>query len=57
VLRPAHTSSGERALRDVTVRNNPAELRYEVLGGGELIGESRYRTEPGLAVRDPAMPT
>jgi uncharacterized protein len=34
----------------VTVRDNPAELRYEALEGGELLGEIRYRTEPGLVV-------
>jgi predicted GNAT family acetyltransferase len=34
----------------VTVRDNPAELRYEALAGGDLIGEIRYRTEPGLVV-------
>jgi predicted GNAT family acetyltransferase len=33
-----------------TVRDNPAELRYEALAGGEVIGEIRYRTEPGLVV-------
>ena len=34
----------------VTIRNNTAELRYEALGEGELLGEIRYRTEPGLVV-------
>ena len=32
------------------VRDNPAELRYEAVVGGEVIGEIRYRTEPGLVV-------
>ena len=31
----------------VTVRDNPAELRYEALRGDQLLGEIRYRTEPG----------
>jgi uncharacterized protein len=35
---------------DVTVSDNPAELRYEALAGDELLGEIRYRTEPGLVV-------
>ena len=34
----------------VTVRDNPAELRYEALRGDQLLGEIRYRTEPGLVV-------
>jgi predicted GNAT family acetyltransferase len=37
-------------MNDVTVRDNPAELRYEALAGGEMVGEIRYRTEPGLVV-------
>jgi predicted GNAT family acetyltransferase len=28
-----------------TVRDNPAELRYELLLGGQMIGEIRYRIE------------
>lgn len=35
---------------DVTVRDNPAELRYEVRRGDTLLGQIRYRTEPGLVV-------
>ena len=35
---------------DVTVRDNPAELRYEARRGETLIGQIRYRTEPGLVV-------
>jgi predicted GNAT family acetyltransferase len=35
---------------EVTVRDNPAELRYEALVDGELLGEIRYRTEPGIVV-------
>src|SRR5690348_14964142 len=35
---------------ELTVRDNPDELRYEALRGGELIGEIRYRTEPGVVV-------
>jgi uncharacterized protein len=37
-------------VNDVTIRNNTAELRYEALAEGELLGEIRYRTEPGLVV-------
>jgi uncharacterized protein len=32
------------------VRDNPAELRYEARQGERLLGEIRYRTEPGLVV-------
>jgi predicted GNAT family acetyltransferase len=35
---------------EVEVRDNPAELRYEALVDGELLGEIRYRTEPGIVV-------
>ena len=35
---------------DVTVRDNPAELRYEARRGDTLLGQIRYRTEPGLVV-------
>lgn len=31
----------------MTVRDNPAELRYELLDGDDVIGEIRYRREPG----------
>ena len=37
-------------MSDVTVRDNPAELRYEARQGDQLLGEIRYRTEPGLVV-------
>jgi predicted GNAT family acetyltransferase len=37
-------------MNDVTVRDNPAELRYEAVANGELLGEIRYRTEPGVVV-------
>jgi predicted GNAT family acetyltransferase len=37
-------------VNDVTIRDNTVELRYEALAGGELLGEIRYRTEPGLVV-------
>jgi uncharacterized protein len=34
-----------------TVRDNPEELRYELLDeGGAVIGEIRYRREPGAVV-------
>ena len=35
---------------DVTVRDNPAELRYEARRDDALVGQIRYRTEPGLVV-------
>jgi hypothetical protein len=35
---------------DVMVRDNPAELRYEARRGDTLLGQIRYRTEPGLVV-------
>lgn len=35
---------------NVTVRDNPAELRYEAIRDGRLLGEIRYRTEPGFVV-------
>ena len=37
-------------MSDVTVADNPAELRYEARQGDQLLGEIRYRTEPGLVV-------
>ena len=37
-------------MSDVTVRDNPAELRYEARQDERLLGEIRYRTEPGLVV-------
>ena len=42
----------ERAatMSDVTVKDNPAELRYEARQRDQLLGEIRYRTEPGLVV-------
>jgi predicted GNAT family acetyltransferase len=36
--------------RDYVVRDNPAELRYELLVGDELVGEILYRLEPGTVV-------
>jgi uncharacterized protein len=33
--------------RDYVVRDNPEELRYEILRGGDLVGKILYRTEPG----------
>jgi predicted GNAT family acetyltransferase len=30
------------------VRDNPDELRYEILREGELLGEIRYWTQPGV---------
>jgi predicted GNAT family acetyltransferase len=35
---------------DITVRDNPAELRYEVVVGDELAALIRYRREPGIVV-------
>jgi predicted GNAT family acetyltransferase len=37
-------------MSDVTVRDNPAELRYEARRGDILLGQIRYRTERGLVV-------
>jgi uncharacterized protein len=34
-------------VEEVVVRDNPTELRYELLLEGRRIGEIRYRTEPG----------
>jgi uncharacterized protein len=34
----------------VNVRDNRRELRYELLLDGRLVGETRYRREPGLVV-------
>jgi uncharacterized protein len=36
--------------RGYVVRDNPEELRYEILRGDELVGEIRYRIEPGVIV-------
>jgi uncharacterized protein len=36
------TRAGNRVVRD-----NPAELRYELLDGGTMVGLIRYRLEPG----------
>jgi predicted GNAT family acetyltransferase len=38
----------ERA--EIEVKDNRGELRYEALAGGELLGQIRYRIEPGLVV-------
>ena len=35
---------------DPTVVDNPAELRYELRVGDEVVGQIRYATEPGLVV-------
>ena len=35
---------------DYTVRDNPAELRYEILAGDDLLGVIRYVREPGTVV-------
>jgi predicted GNAT family acetyltransferase len=32
------------------VRDNPEQLRYEILRDGELLGEILYRTKPGAVV-------
>ncbi|HEY9457111.1 MAG TPA: GNAT family N-acetyltransferase [Gaiella sp.] len=37
-------------MSDVTVRDNPAELRYEARRGDIWLGQIRYRTERGLVV-------
>ena len=35
---------------DATVVDNPAELRYELRLGGDVVGQIRYVVEPGLVV-------
>jgi predicted GNAT family acetyltransferase len=35
---------------EITVANNPRELRYELRVDGELAGEIRYRLQPGATV-------
>ena len=35
---------------ELTVRDNPAELRYELRRGDTVLGEIRYRLEPGAVV-------
>lgn len=37
-------------MSEITVTNNPRELRYELRVDGELAGEIRYRLQPGAAV-------
>ena len=34
----------------MTVRDNPTELRYELVDDDRVIGEIRYRREPGAVV-------
>lgn len=38
------------AATDTTVVDNPAELRYELRIGDDVVGQIRYATEPGLVV-------
>jgi predicted GNAT family acetyltransferase len=35
---------------EIEVRDNSVELRYEALADGRLVGEIRYRREPGAIV-------
>ena len=42
--------TGLSSSTDYTVRDNPAELRYEILAGDELLGVIRYVREPGTVV-------
>lgn len=37
-------------MTDIDVRDDPVELRYEALADGRLVGEIRYRREPGAIV-------
>ena len=37
-------------MSEIEVRDNGAELRYEALADGTLVGEIRYRREPGAIV-------
>jgi predicted GNAT family acetyltransferase len=34
----------------MTVRDNPTELRYELVDGDRVVGQIRYRREPGAVV-------
>jgi predicted GNAT family acetyltransferase len=34
--------------REYVVTDNPDERRYQILRDGEVVGEIRYRTQPGL---------
>jgi predicted GNAT family acetyltransferase len=36
--------------QELTVKDDPTELRYEALREGELVAEIRYLTEPGVVV-------
>jgi predicted GNAT family acetyltransferase len=40
----------ERIMNRTTVRDNPVERRYEAVADGEVVGELRYVTEPGVIV-------
>ena len=46
----AATVAGVGRRVDVTVKDNPDELRYELHVDGELAGVIRYRREPGAVV-------
>jgi predicted GNAT family acetyltransferase len=37
-------------MSDIETHDNSAELRYEALADGRLVGEIRYRREPGAIV-------
>jgi predicted GNAT family acetyltransferase len=45
----AHTSVVTETA-ELTVRDNPEELRYELHRGDTIVGEIRYRSEPGMVV-------
>lgn len=47
---PGGYGGGTPDTTDITVRDNPAEQRYEAVLDGEVVGEIRYRTRPGVIV-------
>jgi uncharacterized protein len=47
---PTRLEPTEMAAHDYVVRDNPEELRYEILDEGRLVGAILYRTAPGVVV-------
>jgi predicted GNAT family acetyltransferase len=43
-------SLGVMGEREYVVRDNPGQRRYELCHDGKVVGEIRYRTEPGAIV-------
>ena len=48
--RSAYRRRRMAATDDLIVRDNPAELRYEIAREGTVLGHIRYRTGPGRVV-------